>query len=118
RVRTNMSSSSPSRPAPYRPKRRIPRSFRELTPSNHFNPRTFFHHMVWKALLTRRSGTTKPPSFPRLERGQMAVTWIGHASFLIQFTDLNVLVDPNFANWLFLLKRLRRTGLRLGDLPP
>jgi L-ascorbate metabolism protein UlaG (beta-lactamase superfamily) len=48
----------------------------------------------------------------------VAVTWIGHASFLIQFNDLNVLVDPNFANWLFLLKRIKRTGLRLKDLPP
>ena len=48
----------------------------------------------------------------------MAVTWIGHASFLIQFNDLNVLVDPNFANWLFLLKRLKRSGLRVQDLPP
>jgi L-ascorbate metabolism protein UlaG (beta-lactamase superfamily) len=74
--------------------------------------------MVWKALLTRRTGTTKEPKFPRLAKGQVAITWIGHASFLIQFTDLNVLVDPNFANWLFLLKRLRRTGLKLSDLPP
>ena len=48
----------------------------------------------------------------------MAVTWIGHASFLIQFTDLNVLIDPNFANWLFLLKRIRRAGMRIRDLPP
>jgi L-ascorbate metabolism protein UlaG (beta-lactamase superfamily) len=30
---------------------------------------------------------------------------------------LNVLIDPNFANWLFLLKRLKRSGLRIEDLP-
>jgi L-ascorbate metabolism protein UlaG (beta-lactamase superfamily) len=48
----------------------------------------------------------------------MAITWIGHASFLVQFTDLNVLIDPNFANWLFLLKRIRRSGLKIQDLPP
>jgi L-ascorbate metabolism protein UlaG (beta-lactamase superfamily) len=48
----------------------------------------------------------------------VAITWIGHASFLIQFTDLNVLIDPNFANWLFLLKRIKRAGLRIRDLPP
>ena len=46
------------------------------------------------------------------------MTWIGHASFLIQFTDLNVLIDPNFANWLFLLKRIKRAGLKIKDLPP
>src|SRR5690606_34842054 len=118
RPEINMSSSPPTRPTPYRPRRRIPRSFRELTPSNHFNPRTFFHHMVWKALLTRRTGSTKSPRFPRLEKGQVAITWIGHASFLVQFTDLNVLIDPNFANWLFLLKRLRQSGLKIVDLPP
>jgi L-ascorbate metabolism protein UlaG (beta-lactamase superfamily) len=74
--------------------------------------------MVWKALLTRRIGEHRKPRFPKLSRGQVALTWIGHASFLVQFTDLNVLIDPNFANWLFLLKRIKRCGLRIGDLPP
>ena len=48
----------------------------------------------------------------------MALTWIGHASFLVQFTDLNILIDPNFANWLFLIKRIKRAGLKIKDLPP
>ena len=99
------------------PSRRLPRSFKDLTPSKHFNPRTFFHELVWKALLTRRTGQQKRPAFPRLSHGQVAITWIGHASFLIQFTDLNVLIDPNFANWLFLLKRIKRSGLRIEHLP-
>jgi len=99
-------------------RRRLPKSFKELTPSKHFNPRTFFHEMVLKALLTRRSGQHRRPIFPKLNPGQVAITWIGHASFLIQFTDLNVLIDPNFANWLFLLKRIKRSGLRIKDLPP
>ncbi len=102
----------------YRRERRVPRRFKELTPSKSFNPRTFFREMVWKALLTRRTGTHRVPAFPKLTRGQMALTWIGHASFLVQFTDLNVLIDPNFANWLFLLKRVRRSGLKLEHLPP
>ena len=53
----------------------------------------------------------KRPVFPKLKHGEVAITWIGHASFLIQFNDLNVLIDPNFANWLFLLKRLKRLGI-------
>lgn len=88
----------------------LPRSFKDLTPSKHFNPRTFFYELVWKAWLTRRIGQNLRPKFPKLARGQAALTWIGHASFLAQFTDLNVLIDPNFANWLFLLKRIRRAG--------
>ena len=100
------------------PRRRLPRSFKELTPAKHFNPRTFFQEMVLKAWFTPRHGHPRRPAFPKLKRGEVAITWIGHASFLIQFTDLNVLVDPNFANWLFLLKRIKRAGLRLRDLPP
>jgi len=111
-----MKSPDPS-PTPGR-RRRIPRSFKDVTPSNHFNPRTFFHEMVWKAWLTKRTGSTKTPEFPPLKDDELALTWIGHASFLAQFNGLNVLVDPNFANWLFLLKRLRRPGLRIEDLPP
>ena len=110
-----MTKPAPSRPVP--PRRRIPRSFKDLTPAKHFNPRTFFRELVWKALLTPRTGQHRRPVFPKLSRGQIAVTWIGHASFLIQFTDLNVLIDPNFANWLFFLKRIKRSGLKIQDLP-
>lgn len=99
-------------------RRRIPRSFKDLTPSNHFSPRSFFREMVWKAFFTERSGSTKVPAFPHLKGSETALTWIGHASFLIQFEDLNAIVDPNFANWLFLLKRLKRPGLKVSDLPP
>src|ERR1700741_3910354 len=99
-------------------KRRLPRSFKELTPANHFNPRTFFYEMVWKGWITKRSGQHRTPEFPTLVDGQLALTWIGHASFLAQFSDLNVLIDPNFANWIFLLKRLKRTGFKIEHLPP
>jgi L-ascorbate metabolism protein UlaG (beta-lactamase superfamily) len=111
-----MTKASSTRPV--QPRRKLPRSFKDLTPSKHFNPRTFFQEMILKGWFTKRTGAHRPPIFPRLRHGQVAVTWIGHASFLIQFNDLNVLVDPNFANWLFLLKRLKRSGLRVQDLPP
>ncbi len=99
-------------------RRRIPRSFKDLTATNAFSPRKFFHEMVWKALLTKRIGKHREPDFPKLKEGEVAITWIGHASFLLQFTDLNVLIDPNFANWLFLLKRIKRAGVKLDHLPP
>lgn len=97
--------------------RRIPRSFKELTPTRAFNPRTFFYEMVWKAFFTRRKGAYQKPEYPDLEEGKLALTWIGHASFLVQFTDLNALIDPNFANWLFWQKRVKRAGMRIRDLP-
>ncbi len=65
-----------------------------------------------------RRGKHRRPEFPQLKEGEVAITWIGHASFLIQFHDLNLLIDPNFANWLFLLKRVKRAGLKIEDLPP
>jgi len=111
-----MTKPTAYRPAPSR--QPLPRSFKDLTPAKHFNPSTFFREMVWKALLTRRTGQHRQPAFPKLSFGQVALTWIGHASFLVQFTDLNVLIDPNFANWLFLLKRIKRSGLKIEHLPP
>jgi len=110
-----MTKASSTRPVP--PRRRLPRSFKDLTPAKHFNPRTFFQELLLKGWFTRRSGERRRPVFPRLRHGQVALTWIGHASFLIQFNDLNVLVDPNFANWLFLMKRLKHSGMHLRDLP-
>jgi L-ascorbate metabolism protein UlaG (beta-lactamase superfamily) len=98
-------------------KRRLPRSFKELTPSNHFNPQSFFYEMIWKGWFTPRSGGHRQPRYPQLADGQVALTWIGHASFLCQFTDLNLLIDPNFSNWLFFMKRLRHAGLHIRDLP-
>ncbi|MGA2871878.1 MAG: MBL fold metallo-hydrolase, partial [Verrucomicrobiota bacterium] len=110
-----MMKDRPKRPVP---RRRLPRSFKELTPAKHFNPRTFFKELVLKGWFTPRHGQPRRPVFPKLKFGEVAITWIGHASFLIQFTDLNVLIDPNFANWLFLLKRIKRAGLKIKDLPP
>jgi L-ascorbate metabolism protein UlaG (beta-lactamase superfamily) len=100
------------------PRRKLPRSFKDLTPAKHFNPRTFFKELILKGWFTPRHGQPRRPIFPKLKHGEVAITWIGHASFLIQFTDLNVLIDPNFANWLFLLKRIKRAGLKIKDLPP
>src|ERR1041385_5339551 len=80
-------SPNMQKPTPYRPtasRQPLPRSFKDLTPTTHFNPRTFFREMVWKALLTRRTGQHQRPAFPKLSYGQVAVTWIGHASFLVQ----------------------------------
>ena len=47
----------------------------------------------------------------------MGVTFIGHSSFFLQIGGQNVVIDPNFARWLFVLKRLRQPGLRVRDLP-
>ena len=77
---------------------------------------TQFGRLVRHSAVTPLSGETHHPRFA--VNGELAVTFIGHASFFVQIGGRNVLIDPNFARWLFVLKRLRRPGLRVRDLPP
>lgn len=50
--------------------------------------------------------------------GELGITFIGHASFLLQLAGLNLFIDPVFAYWLVLIHRFRRPGVRIKDLPP
>jgi len=75
-----------------------------------------FGTLIRRSAMTPRTGVTRKPVLAR--RGQLGVTFIGHSSFFLQIGGKNILVDPNFARWIFVLKRLRRPGLRLVDLPP
>src|SRR5947209_2323267 len=76
---------------------------------------TQFGRLVRHSAVTPRIGQTHKPRFA--SNGQLGVTFIGHASFFLQIGGQSVVVDPNFARWLFVLKRLRRPGLRIADLP-
>ena len=67
-------------------------------------------------MLTPRTGTPQP--LVRVRPEELGVTFIGHSGFLLQIGGRNVMVDPNFADWIFILKRLRRAGLRMRELPP
>ncbi len=49
--------------------------------------------------------------------GEVAITWIGHSSFLLELAGKCILIDPVFSNFLVLLKRRRKPGIRLRDLP-
>jgi L-ascorbate metabolism protein UlaG (beta-lactamase superfamily) len=59
----------------------------------------------------------------RKERPEPRLTWIGHATLLIQLDGVNVLTDPQFSeraspfSWAG-PKRVTRPGLRFEDLPP
>jgi L-ascorbate metabolism protein UlaG (beta-lactamase superfamily) len=75
-----------------------------------------FSKLVRHSVMTRRTGLTREPTLAL--NSQLGITFIGHSSFFVQIGGLNVLIDPNFARWLFVLKRLRHPGLRISDLPP
>ena len=85
----------------------------------------------WYQRLVLRQGSHWPdpapaprkPVLPRgLPAGQLAVTFIGHSTFLLQLSGLNILTDPMFASragpfgWLG-PKRVRPPALRLPELP-
>lgn len=75
-----------------------------------------FGRLVRHSAVTPRVGKSHKPRL--VTNGEMGVTFIGHASFFLQIGGQNVVIDPNFADWLFILKRLRNPGVRLHDLPP
>src|ERR1700757_809548 len=75
-----------------------------------------FTRLVRHSVVTPRTGTTHKPKL--VTNGEMGVTFIGHASFFLQVGGENVVIDPNFARWLFVLKRLRQPGVRVRDLTP
>lgn len=75
-----------------------------------------FTRLVRHSAVTPCTGDTLKPVLAR--DGELAITFIGHSGFFLQLGGKNVVVDPNFARWLFLLKRLRNPGLRIRDLPP
>jgi L-ascorbate metabolism protein UlaG (beta-lactamase superfamily) len=55
---------------------------------------------------------------PRLAKpDELGITFIGHSSFLVQAAGQNLLFDPVFSTWLILLRRQRRPGVRVRDLP-
>src|SRR5439155_7952548 len=73
-----------------------------------------FGRLVRHSAVTPRTGETHKPRL--VSNGELGVTFIGHATFFGQMGGENVIIDPNFARWLFVLKRLRQLGVRLRDL--
>jgi len=74
-----------------------------------------FGRIVRHSALTPRTGQAHKPLLAK--SSELGITFIGHSGFFIQVGGKNIVVDPNFARWLFVLKRLRRPGLKIKDLP-
>ncbi|HET7238502.1 MAG TPA: MBL fold metallo-hydrolase [Terrimicrobiaceae bacterium] len=105
--------------------RRLLRTGKRAKPQNHvdmrlgegWHKRNFLAEVVIPSLFTKRHGHRVKPIFPELDSGKICVTWIGHASFLIQTPEHSVLIDPNWAKWLKVIKRIKHPGIELRDLP-
>lgn len=48
----------------------------------------------------------------------LAVTFVGHATLLLQWKGLNILTDPNFVPRVIVPKRLVEPGIPISQLPP
>jgi L-ascorbate metabolism protein UlaG (beta-lactamase superfamily) len=75
---------------------------------------------VWREWVEAPPG---PPPPERVPAGNMRVTFVGHATMLLQFDGFNILTDPIWSMRCSPLqsigpKRHRPPGLRFRDLPP
>ncbi len=82
-----------------------------------WHKRNFLAEVVIPSMFTKRQGEKIKPVYPELRVGELCITWIGHASFLVQTPEHSILIDPNWAKWLKVIKRLRQPGLEIHDLP-
>ncbi len=88
-----------------------------ICPVSRRRRKNFVLDILLPSLFIRREGTPCKPIFPEIPEGKVCLTWIGHASFLIQTSKHNILIDPNWANWIMVIRRLRHAGLAIEDLP-
>jgi L-ascorbate metabolism protein UlaG (beta-lactamase superfamily) len=71
--------------------------------------------LAWESHAEPMSGAAQQPV--DVGAGELGVMFLGHSSFLLQMEGGNVLIDPVFATRLIVLRRQRRPGIRVEDLP-
>ena len=89
----------------------------KLRPRSDWHKRNFLTTVLIPSLFTKRAGDHVRPHFPKIRKGEICITWIGHASFLIQTHQANVLIDPIWSKWLKVIKRLKQPGFEIHHLP-
>ena len=72
--------------------------------------------LVWESHAQPLRGTPGQPI--SVASDELGVMFLGHSSFLLQIAGKNLLVDPVFATRLIIMRRQRRAGVRIADLPP
>jgi L-ascorbate metabolism protein UlaG (beta-lactamase superfamily) len=100
-------------------KRRKSEHYSGLLPSKGWPQRNFqlLREHVVPGLFRKRQGETRSLEILPLNADQVRVTWIGHSGFYVEMGKRSVVLDPNWANWLGFLKRIREPGLHLHELP-
>ncbi len=100
-----------------RRKKRRPANHASMKLGAGWHERNFLTEVVIPTMFAKRNGARLKPAFPVVADGQVCITWIGHASFLIQTPRTSILIDPIWAKWLKVFKRIKHPGFELHDLP-
>jgi L-ascorbate metabolism protein UlaG (beta-lactamase superfamily) len=88
-----------------------------LPRKKHWRPRlSYALKLIAKSAFRPALGRQHRPVIAKPD--ELGITFIGHASFLLQIGGRNILIDPVFAHWLILIHRFRRPGVRVRHLPP
>jgi L-ascorbate metabolism protein UlaG (beta-lactamase superfamily) len=97
----------------------IPARYSGLLPQKGWPTRNlqFLRHRIVPGMFRRVRGNVLEPVLAPPDRDKVRITWIGHASFFLQFDGHSVIVDPNWAKWHGPVKRSRKPGLDLHGLP-
>ncbi|GAT33402.1 L-ascorbate metabolism protein UlaG, beta-lactamase superfamily [Terrimicrobium sacchariphilum] len=98
-------------------KKHKPQNHVDMRLGDGWHKRNFLAEVILPSMFARRRGEKIKPKFPKLQAGQICITWIGHASFLVQTPEHSILIDPNWAKWLKIIKRIKHPGLEIHDLP-
>lgn len=77
----------------------------------------FLRHRIVPGMFRRVAGDVLEPVLAPPDLDKVRITWIGHASFFLQFAGHSVIVDPNWAKWHGPVKRQRKPGLDLHGVP-
>jgi L-ascorbate metabolism protein UlaG (beta-lactamase superfamily) len=81
-----------------------------------FSALRYVTHLASSALLPTRELTPRPPLV--VKQGEIGITFVGHATVLVELDGVRILTDPVLSHRLFLLKRLVAPGIPAGGLPP
>jgi len=106
-------------------------------PSDHFDgsrffnkesDHTFFNHIKWMWEMETVEwpewidDPAKPPPIAHVKEGELRITYINHATVLIQMDGINILTDPIWSeragpiSWVG-TKRVHAPGVKMEDLP-
>jgi L-ascorbate metabolism protein UlaG (beta-lactamase superfamily) len=70
----------------------------------------------WLGRWFRAPRAVRPDPLTAVRRGEVAVTFVGHASALLRYTDLAVAFDPMLGNWIGGVRRAVQPGLPIESL--